>query len=195
MEAIAMDSDAGKLGGRFLVVRIAAISLLGVILLSIQSVARSEEPPKYSRAASNVGSDEKRSASPSTPMNVYRRYLNAVKKNDLAEAKSCWQLPSKNASVALDVVAGIWVALHRFNAAMGKLDKDAQQFVRGDCTDAAIDRTLARLDHSEVILTNQTAKLTIKWAKDDGYPDPAFFFGEPIDFRKTESGWKLMLVR
>ena len=186
-----MDGITGKTAGRLTEFQAAALSLFGAFLLLVPAVARSEEPTKSRPVAPNAASDEKRPTSAATAVDIYRRFLNAVKKNDLAGAKSCWRITGKNASGALDVVAGIWVSLHRFNVAMGKLDKDAQQFVRADCTDAAIDRTLACLDHSQLVVTNITAKLTIQWAKDDGYPDPAFFFGEPIDFRNTDTGWKL----
>ena len=85
----------------------------------------------------------------------------------------------------------MWVACHRFNMAIAKAGLDGRQFgegfVRSDCTDAAIDRTLARLEQSEVTVEGDTATLKIRWDKDDGSPNPVFSYGGTIPFRKNDT--------
>lgn len=160
-------------------------------LLLLATAVHSKEPPgqEPTPAAGKQGMDTP------TPVDVYRSYLNAVKKNDLAGAKACWWLPGDDTS-ALDVIAGMWIAFHRFNSALDKAGIDRRQFgnefARDDCTDAAINRTLARLGHSEATVTGKTAQLVIRWDEDDGYPNPAFCFSDaPISFRRTEHGWRI----
>ena len=127
----------------------------------------------------------------SAPLEVWRTYMNAVKKNDRVAARQCWCISGNDSGGALDVIAGMWVAYHRLNAALVKLGKDGEEFVRDDCTDEAIDRTLARLKDSQVKIASDTATLTIRWAKNDGYPHPAFWYGEPVLFRKVAAGWRI----
>jgi hypothetical protein len=166
--------------------------LLGMALVFLASLCHAEEPPKQ-----KAGVPAKLDKVPvyATPIDAYRAYLNAVKRSDLAAAKASWWLPGKDQS-ALDVIAGMWVASHRLVAAFDKATIDPEQFgrdfVRDDCTDAAIDRTLARLEHSTFTVNGETATLTIRWEKNDGYPNPVFFYGDhPIAFRKFAGGWRI----
>ena len=86
----------------------------------------------------------------------------------------------------------MWVAFHRFNKAVEKIGGDNKHFVREDCTDEAIDRTLKRLEQAKATETGNTAKMVIPWTKNDGYPNAAFGYSEePITFRKVSTGWKI----
>ena len=154
-----MENVSGKARRQFRVIQAAGMPLLTTILVLVVSFARSQETQKHQSTA-DVAKDKQAAASP-TPRDVYRAYLNAVKKNDLAGAKNCWWIPGKDDS-ALDVLAGMWVASHRLNDAFNKLGLERKQFgdwfAREDCTDAAIDRTLARLDHSKFTVKGDTAR-------------------------------------
>ena len=75
---------------------------------------------------------------------------------------------------------------------MSKFGEDGKHFIREDCTDEAIDRTLARLETSQVTVIGDTAKLTIHWDKDDGNPNPVFGYRNgPVPFRRTPGGWRI----
>ena len=165
------------------------VSAVAFVLMATDIYSQETSPQESTPAA------DRQVTNRSTPVDVYRSYLNAIKRNDLRGAKACWWLPGDDTST-LDVIAGMWVASHRFNAAIEEAGVDQRlvgnNFTRDDCTDAAIDRTLARLEHSEVIVTGNTAKLLVRWDDDDGYPNPVFWFGDgPIPFRRTEHGWHL----
>jgi hypothetical protein len=178
-------------------VRTAGVSMLSLILVLITSVAYPQEAAKHQAGVPVEGAAKSKPAATGlSPTEVYRSYLNAVKKNDLAAAKSCWSISGDDTCGALDVVVGMWIASHRFNAAISKAGLDGKQFgdwfAREDCTDKAIDRTISRLKHSTVTITGDKAALTIQWDKDDGYPNKVFFYGdEPILFRKLPVGWKI----
>ena len=187
-----MESQSRRTCPHFGFVKATGVPLLGMILVLAASPAYPQDSTKPHSAAPARGAAKAKQPVPLlTPLDVYRNYLNAVKRNDLAGAKSCWCISGKDTCGALDVIAGMWVAFHRFNGAMSKVGKGGEYFVRADCTDEAIDRTLKRLDQSQVTITGDTAKLEIRWAKDDGYPNEAFDYGGSISFRKTASGWKI----
>lgn len=171
-------------------------ALAGVPLLSIAFVTYPACSQEAARQKSDVQATRaSKDESAATPTDAYRSYLNAVKNNDHSKAKRCWWISGNDSCGALDVVVGMWVASHRVGAAMSKAGIDGKQFgdfIRDDCTDKAIDRTLARLEHSDCTVEGGTARLTIRWKKDDGYPNPAFFYGDgAIPFRKIGAGWKI----
>ncbi len=129
----------------------------------------------------------------SDPIKTYRTYLAAIKRDDQAVAKACCTISDGNKSGVLDVLVGVWVAFHRFNNVVSaKFGQRESAFLRDDCTDAALDRTLSRVAKSTFKTTGETAKLTIRWEKDDSSPNPVFMFGdEAIPFRKVGGFWKL----
>jgi hypothetical protein len=178
-------------------VHIARVPLLSLILVLITSAAYPQETPKHQTGVPVEGAAKSKPAGTGPlPIEVYRSYLNAVKKNDLPAAKSCWSMSGDDTCGALDVVVGMWVASHRVNAAISKAGLDGKQFgdwfARKDCTDEAIDRTLARLERSTFTVKGDTAQLKIRWDKNDGYPNSVFCYGhEPILFRKVPGGWKI----
>ena len=49
---------------------------------------------------------EKKLESPQSPIDVYRSYLNAIRKDDLAGATKCWCISGDDNCGALDVIAG-----------------------------------------------------------------------------------------
>jgi len=170
-------------------VRITLAPPLALLLLATAVPLQEVSGQRSPRAVKGVQPDDP------TPVDVYRSYLNAIKKNSLVEARACWWLPGED-TAALDTIAGMWVAFHRFNTAIDKAGIEGEKFgggfVRDDCTDAAINRTLERLEHSKVTVNGDTAKLVVRWDKDDGYPNPVFWFGDdPIPFRRTEQGWRI----
>ena len=173
------------------------LSLTSLIVVLVATLAHTQETPSHpaDMPVEATGKSETASSTP-TPTEVYRAYLNAVKKNDLEAAIGCWTITGDDTCGALNVVVGMWVAFHRFNAAISNAGLDAQQFgdgfAREDCTDEAIDRTLTRLKESTFAISGDTAKLTIRWDEDDGYPNEVFCFGhDPISFRKLPAGWKI----
>ena len=177
-----------------MVARTPHLLILSAALLLPTSTAHSQDGSKQ-LATSTKPAAKQEAPTFATPVDAYRAYLNAVKKNDLAAAKNCWWLPGKD-DAALDVIAGMWVASHRLNAALDKAEIGRKQFgegiARDDCTDAAIDRTLLRLGHSEFTMKGDKAELKIRWDKGDGYPNSAFCYGdEPIPFRKIAGGWRM----
>ena len=165
----------------------ARLSLPSLILVLVASLAYSQETAKRPTNAP---------AKNASPVEVYRTYLNAVKNNDLAAAKRCWTVSDKDEDIILDIVPGIFVASHHITSAIDKAGLDRKQFegslVREDCSDKAIDRTLARLKHSTFAVTGDKAALKIRWSKDDGSSNSVFCYGkEPIPFRKLPTGWKI----
>lgn len=173
------------------------LSLTSLIVVLGAAVAYPQETPIHPADVPVKATDKSETASSTpSPTEVYRAYLNAVKKSDLEAAKGCWTIAGDDSCGASNVVVGMWVAFHRFNAAISNAGLDAQQFgdgfARRDCTDEAIDRTLERLKESTFAISGDRAKLTIRWNEDDGFPNEVFCFGhEPISFRKIPAGWKI----
>lgn len=64
-------------------------------------------------------------------------------------------------------------------------------YLRTDCTDEALDRTISRLSGSTFKIEGDAAKLTIKWDKDDGYPNSVLFYSNDQPFRESHGEWKL----
>lgn len=127
-----------------------------------------------------------------TPQETFRSYLNAILCGNFEGAKKCWVISDGNRSGALDVISGLWVTYHRFNKVISdRFNSKASEFIREDCTESAIRRTLSRLNESDYNVKDGKAVLILAWKKDDGYPDPAFFYKSKIPFLKTKSGWKL----
>ena len=74
-------------------------------------------------------------------------------------------------------------------------DNDENPYLRADCTDKALDRTISRLAGSKYKIEGDRANVTIKWEEDDGYPNQAFFFSdENRIFRKINGLWKLDIL-
>lgn len=173
------------------------LSLTSLFVVLVATLAYPQETPSHPADMPVKATDksETTSSTPS-PTEVYRAYLNAVKKNDLEAAIGCWTIAGDDTCGALNVVVGMDVAFHRFNAAISNAGLDAKQFgdgfARRYCTDEAIDRTLERLKESTFAISGDRANLTIRWDEDDGHPKAVFGFSdEPIPFRKCPAGWKI----
>lgn len=128
----------------------------------------------------------------SDPINTYRTYLEAVKRDDLAAAKACYVMQDKNDDAGVDMAIGLWFAHHRFQkqvrAKFG--NQEDSPYWRPDCTDEAIDRTIARLSTSKFEIKGERAELKIDWAKND---DEVFCHtgDNPIALRKQGDLWKI----
>ena len=81
------------------------ITLAPPLVLLVLAIAACSQEASDQQPARTVEPPAKRGQ----PLDVYRSYLNAIKKNDLAEAKACWWLPGEDMA-ALDVLAGMWVS-------------------------------------------------------------------------------------
>ena len=130
----------------------------------------------------------------SSPQETYLTYLYAVKNNDLGLAKRCWFLPGESATSILDILVGIWVTHHHFNEVVAlKFRERGRRFIRPDCTDGAIDRTIERVAGSQAAISGNRAELMIRWQENDGYPDAVFHYtpDEPIIFQRINSEWKI----
>lgn len=133
----------------------------------------------------------------SSPPAAVRSYLLATRANDVEAAKKCWVIDDGNASGALDVVVGMWVASRRLVAAAeGRFGADGVKVLgrwnRPACTNKAIDLTLERLGHAEVQEYTTYAKLTIAWQPGDGEASPAFLHVKaPLILRPVGLQWKL----
>src|SRR5207302_3110303 len=99
-----MERVTGKCDARFMVFHKAGMPLLCVILFLAESVAQPQEPAKSQPTPSNGGVQDNQAAKGREPLDVYRRYLTAIKANDLAGAKSCWRVSGNDTSGALDVI-------------------------------------------------------------------------------------------
>lgn len=151
-----------------------------------------ENPPK-----TNAVSDF------SDPIKSYRSFLEAIKRDDVNAAKACYTILDNNKTGSLDVLVGMWVTFHRFyktarlhfkedvRKSEGEESVEARSYLRADCTDEALDRTISRLAGSKFKNNGDRAQLWIKWEKNDGNAETAFFCADnPLDFRKIEGGWK-----
>jgi len=141
----------------------------------------------------------------SNPIKTYQTFLEAIKRDDVAAAKACCTIADDNRSGSLDVLVGMWVTFHHFNKiAMLYFREDASKYLkdgadheenpylRGDCTDKALERTISRLADSKVKIKDDEAEITIKWEKDDGYPNQAFFYSnDKITYRRIDGIWKI----
>jgi len=180
-------------------------SVSGELWKIFKSVGVTEKKSENEGGAVNGGKSHS-VADYSDPIKTYRTFLEAIKRDDLEAAKACCAIPDNNKSGALDVLVGMWVTFHRFNnVALLKFKDDVgpyltddgtekkdSPYLRTDCTDQALDRTISRLSGSKFKIEGDKAKLTVKWEKNDGYPNPAFFFSnEDETFRKIDGQWKL----
>lgn len=133
----------------------------------------------------------------SDPLATVRSYVAATKANDLDAARKCWTIDDGNASGALDVVAGMWVASRKLVVATeARLGPDAVKLLgrwnRANCSDRAIHTTLERLDNTNMRERDDTARLTIGWQPGDGDTTPAFLcVRAPLLLRKVGLDWKL----
>lgn len=133
----------------------------------------------------------------SSPPAAVRSYLLATRANDIEAAKKCWVIDDDNASGALDVVVGMWVASRRLVAATeGRFGADGVKLLgrwnRPACTTKAIDLTLERLGTAEVQESTTYAKLTFAWQPGDGEAAPAFLHVKgPLILRPVGLHWKL----
>lgn len=162
--------------------RIVVLFLLMVLFTSIErgenmSVMASEENVDFS-----------------TPQGTYLTYLYAVKNNNLELAKQCWVFFGENADSVLDVLVGIWVRQHQFNEMVSlKLHEEGKQFIRSDSTDAALDRTINRVQRAHVTVSGNTAELLIPWQEGDGLTVDVFHYtsDEPVLFQKIQNMWRI----
>jgi hypothetical protein len=134
----------------------------------------------------------------SSPPAAVRSYLAATKANDLETAKRCWMIDDDNASGALDVIVGMWVASRKLVAvAEAKFGADGVKLLgrwnRPTCTDKAIDLTLERLAAAQLKENGNVARLTIDWQPGDGKTTPTFFNVEapPLCLRRLGEQWRL----
>jgi hypothetical protein len=131
----------------------------------------------------------------SSPPATVRSYLAAIKANDIEAAKRCWTIDDSNASGALDVVAGMWVASRKLvavtQAKFGEPGlKHLGRWNRQTCSDKAIDLTLERLASAETKELKNAARVTIPWQAGD--PSTAFcYMKAPLILLKLEGQWKL----
>ncbi len=163
--------------------------------------ADSEKSPASDSKAPSV-------ADYSDPIKTYQTFLEAIKRDDLAAAKACCTIADDNKSGSLDVLVGMWVTFHRFNKIAllnfreetskylkEGSDHEESPYLRVDCTDKALDRTISRLAGSKFEIEGDRAKLTIQWGEDAGYPNQAFFYSDEVRiFCKFEGGWKLDIL-
>jgi hypothetical protein len=133
----------------------------------------------------------------SGPVETTRSYLLATKATDVEAAKKCWTIDDENASGALDVVVGMWIASRKLVAAAeAKLGPDAVKALgrwnRVHGTNAAIDTTIQRLGNVRIQERGDTALLRIDWQPEDGETNPAFLCVKtPLVFRRVAGEWKL----
>src|SRR5262249_38768603 len=133
----------------------------------------------------------------SSPPATVRSYLAAIKANDVEAAKRCWTIDDGNASGALDVVVGMWVASRKLvavtQAHLGSEGvKHLGRWNRVACSDRAIDVTLERLATAESKELKTIAKLTIPWQPGDGETTPAFLCVKvPLVFLRVDDQWRL----
>lgn len=126
------------------------------------------------------------------PVTTYRTYLEAVKRDDSAAAKECFSANTPVDSLARDIAVELWIAHHRFqkvvSAEFGE-QKDCPQW-RPDCTDRAIDRSIALLATATCTIDGDSAELKIVWPVDD-----EAVFGcsgdEPLKFLRVNGVWKI----
>lgn len=126
------------------------------------------------------------------PIKTYRAYLEAVKRDDPMAAKACYTARKPVDSLGRDIAVDLWIAHHRFqklvSAKFGK--QEDCRYWRPDCTDEAIDRTIARLATSACKIQGDTAELKIDWAEND---EAVFEYtgDEPMKFLKVDGSWKI----
>lgn len=148
--------------------------------------AEGEKPSPSGKAAT--------AADHSDPAKTYHAYLEAVKRDDVAAAKACHAITSPKDAAAVDLAVGLWVSHHRFQKLVtGKFGKRESPYLRDDCSEEALDRTLSRLDKSPFTTKGETADLQIRWDKDDSVEHAVFGFSgdEPLTFRKADGLWKI----
>jgi hypothetical protein len=130
------------------------------------------------------------------PKATFRTYIEATRNNDVEAAKQCWVIDDDNIG-ALDTMVGLCISVRHLKQVTERkfgpkgLAAIPENWRGDDFSDAAMDLTAKRLSDTEVNITGDTAQLKIKWNKDDGYPNPAFFFGTTIYFRKGGGKWKI----
>jgi hypothetical protein len=162
---------------------------LAIVVTAAAGAVAEEPKPK--------GQVDKNAAQYADPKSTYRTYIEAVRKNDAQAAKKCWVIDDDNKCGALDVIVGLWISTRQLNQlAVNKFGEDGGRAIpkgwrRGDVTDSALDLTKKRLEDADVKITGDIAELKIKWKDGDGYPNPAFEFGDSTSFRKVEGHWKI----
>ena len=115
------------------------------------------------------------------PIQTYGTFMDAIKRDDLAAAEACCRIADDNKSGSLDVLVGMWVAFHHFNKValehfkddvrpyleVGGADQKDNPYLRRDCTDQALERTIYRLPGSKFRIKGDKAWLKIKWGDKD----------------------------
>ncbi len=137
----------------------------------------------------------------STPQAAFRTFLEGIKKNDIDLAKGCWVIDDDNRSGALDLLVGRWIASRKLSditdAKLGANGlKVLGRWHRTDLSDAAIGRTLVRLENAEVTEHGDLAKLKFKWQPGDGAEEGKLttvflYLNVPYGLRKIGKEWKI----
>ena len=88
-----------------------------------------------------------------------------------------------NQSGVLDVIVGQWISQRRLEAAVRSRLKapevkrlEEEGLFWDSCSDAAIERTRARLTDASVEIKGDSAKLRIEWHDDDARKEQPVFF-------------------
>ena len=202
-----MEMSIGWMNRRF---RHGCGGMLSFILALCMGVSISPLRAGDERVAASKGK-ERLAADYSDPLKTYRTFMEAIKRDDLAAAEACCTIADDNKSGSLDVLVGMWVAFHHFNKValehfkddvqpyleVGGADQKDNPYLRRDCTDQALERTISRLPGSKFRIKGDKAWLKIKWG-DKEYDDlnPAFFYSgnEEQQFHKVQGLWKLDLI-
>jgi hypothetical protein len=133
----------------------------------------------------------------SSPPATVRSYLAAIKANDLETAKRCWTIDDGNASGALDVVVGMWIASRKLvSVTQDKFGTEGLRHLgrwnRPAGSDKAIELTLDRLRSAESKEFKTFARLSIPWQTGDGDTVPAFLcIKAPLILRRVDDRWLL----
>lgn len=130
----------------------------------------------------------------SSPLNIWKSYLESVKRDDLEAAKQCLLLDQEDKDL-LEFAAGLWIAHHRFNQIVTRRfgKQVASQYIRPDCSNEAIDRTLEKISKATVTITGDKAEAKVDWGNYDDTKPYFCFTGEtPAEFRKVKGRWKLV---
>jgi hypothetical protein len=176
-----------------MVIVVVSVSFLGTAPPALAE--KDSQPPRGSGNPSAVDF--------STPIKTFQTYLHAIKAHDLGTAKRCWFISDNNESGVLDIIAGRWIAFHRFNEiARSKFTAEERALLKDEgltndhLTDDVIDRALERLKNAEVKITGNTAKPRTSWPGEDGFasepPALLYYGGRPgAKFRRVNGAWKL----
>jgi hypothetical protein len=145
---------------------------------------------------------QNRAAEPdlSSPHATFRTFLEAVKKNDLEQAKRCWTIDDDNRSGALDVLVGRWIAARKLSDIVdAKLGANGLKVMgrwhRADLSNQAIGRTIVRLEKAEAVDREDIATLKFRWEPGDsadGKQTAVFLYlNVPYGLHKIGNQWRI----